>query len=402
MRVFTVHEKKVQAALSLPRDLPANGYVWIACSRTYFESEKNHVQQALQALTGHHLLDLHLSDLRNGQLPSRFDLTSYYDVLVFRRLASATRESEPISSVVGQKQKGKLSGPPALRRVDTSPIGFAVFDKVLLTIHPDDCIVREAYAARLLSASGQAQGLSDQVASHDVQASSGTHGTQAHHNAEIDDDDRSIGARGIPVSPADMMLRMVSQVVDGYLDLRRELTKQLDHWQSELIHPETRFNNWSALLEARLSLHHLDEICEDQRSAMQSWLESLNAWTPPTVSHLIKEHEILKVRSRDVLEHIDRVVHHVRRLEQSIETAVQIHFNAQSNRTNETMRTLTSITAIFLPLNLIAAIFGMNFEVIPLLHNNAGFWWTLGTMCLIALTLAWLFWRKRYWARSGR
>jgi hypothetical protein len=40
-----------------------------------------------------------------------------------------------------------------LRRVDTSPIGFAVFDRVLLTVHPDDCAVREAYADRLLAAS---------------------------------------------------------------------------------------------------------------------------------------------------------------------------------------------------------------------------------------------------------
>jgi Mg2+ and Co2+ transporter CorA len=270
-----------------------------------------------------------------------------------------------------------------------------VFDKVLLTVHPDDCAIREAYATRLLAASDQAQGvMAATLASELVRAES---------NAQADaTDHRSAGARGIPVSPADMMLRMVSQVVDVYLDLRRELTKQLDHWQAELINPETRFNNWSALLEARLSLHHLDEICEDQRSAMQNWLESLNTWTPPTSNLLIKEHEILKVRSRDVLEHIDRVVHHVRRLEQSIETAVQIHFNAQSNRTNETMRTLTSITAIFLPLNLIAAIFGMNFEVIPLLHSKAGFWWAIGSMGLIALTLAWLFWRKRYWARSGR
>jgi Mg2+ and Co2+ transporter CorA len=132
---------------------------------------------------------------------------------------------------------------------------------------------------------------------------------------------------------------------------------------------------------------------------MQDWLESLNTWTLPSASALLKEHEILKVRSRDVVEHIDRVVHHVRRLEQSIETAVQIHFNAQSNRTSETMRTLTTITALFLPLNLIAAIFGMNFEFIPLLHNRAGFWWALGSMALIALTLAWLFWRKRFLAR---
>ena len=386
MRVFTVSGQQVKEALSLPRTLPENGFVWVACSRTFFQTEQAQVQQALYQLNGHSLLDLHVSDLLNSQLPSRFDLTSYYDILVFRRLASANHEAPNSEVPVLRKIKSKLSGPPALRRVDTSPIGFAVFDNVLLTLHPDDCAVREAYAARLLSASGASQANSP--------------AGQADEQGAMDD--RSIGARGIPVSPADLMLRMVSQVVDVYLDLRRDLTRQLDHWQAELINPETRFNNWSALLEARLSLHHLDEICEDQRSAMQDWLESLNTWTPPISNTLIKEHEILKVRSRDVLEHIDRVVHHVRRLEQSIETAVQIHFNAQSNRTNETMRTLTSITAIFLPLNLIAAIFGMNFDVIPLMHAQAGFWWTLSSMALIASSLAWFFWRKRFLARSGK
>ena len=395
MRVFTVSGTHVQEGFSLPRALPDNGFVWIACARTFFSSEHEQVQQALQNLTGHHLFDLHVSDLLNGQLPSRFDLTSYYDVLVFRRLAAQpSRAAEPTKPPSRLKLKGKVSGPPALRRLDTSPIGFAIFDKVLLTVHPDDCSIREAYAARLLASGSQAQS-TPSTESNRVAASGSNAST-----ADLPDE-RSVGARGIPVSPADMMLRMVSQVVDVYLDLRRELTRQLDHWQAELISPDTRFNNWPALLEARLSLHHLDEICEDQRSAMQGWLESLNTWTTPSANPLIKEHEILKVRSRDVLEHIDRVVHHVRRLEQSIETAVQIHFNAQSNRTNASMRTLTSITAIFLPLNLIAAIFGMNFDVIPMLHSSFGFWWTIGSMLLIALTLVWFFWRKRYLARSG-
>ena len=383
MRVFIVSGQHVQDAMSLPLTLPAHGFIWIACSRAYFSSEQNQIQESLISLTGHSLLDLHISDLRNEQLPSRFDLTSYYDVLVFRRLARLHRDAASTTVPDLKKLKGKLTGPPALRRVDTSPIGFAVFDKVLLTVHPEDCVIQDGYASRLMAASKEL--------SASTSNSSFTHVSEA--------DERSTGARGIPVSPADMMLRMVSQMVDAYLDLRRELTRQLDHWQAELINPDARFNNWSALLEARLSLHHLDEICEDQRSTMQDWLESLNTWTLPSTSALLKEHEILKVRSRDVVEHIDRVVHHVRRLEQSIETAVQIHFNAQSNRTSETMRTLTTITALFLPLNLIAAIFGMNFEFIPLLHNRAGFWWALGSMALIALTLAWLFWRKRFLVR---
>jgi len=93
-------------------------------------------------------------------------------------------------------------------------------------------------------------------------------------------------------------------------------------------------------------------------------------------------------------------VHHVRRLEQSAETAVQIHFSAQSHRTNDIMRTLTVLTAIFLPLNLIAGIFGMNFEFIPLLHVRAGFWLALVGMGVTAAGLSVYFWRKRYLERG--
>jgi Mg2+ and Co2+ transporter CorA len=79
-----------------------------------------------------------------------------------------------------------------------------------------------------------------------------------------------------------------------------------------------------------------------------------------------------------------------------------MHFNAQSHRTNEIMRTLTVLTAIFLPLNLIAGIFGMNFEFIPLLHMSNGFWWAMVAMGLTAAGLVLFFWRKRYLERSSR
>ena len=115
-----------------------------------------------------------------------------------------------------------------------------------------------------------------------------------------------------------------------------------------------------------------------------------------------REQELLRVRSRDVLEHIERVLSHVRRLEQSAETAVQMHFSAQSNRTNDIMRTLTVLTAIFLPLNLITGIFGMNFDALPLIHSATGFWVAFGIMALVGVALGVLFWRKRYLGTRNR
>jgi len=364
MRVFSISPGGVSESEAPPAQLPSLGHIWIACTRQEFEAGWPQLQATLQNLCGMQLVDLHVSDLLNAQLPSHFDYTSQYDLLVFRRLATgASSAPDP------ERGSPRRGGPPILRHVDTSPVGFAVFERVLLTVHPADCAARDAYASRLL-----------QAQSNDV---------------------RSANSR-LPTSPADLMLRIVNQMVDGFLELRRELTRQLDHWQTELLNPRTRFNNWTALLNTRLALHQLDEICEDQRSAVQDWIEAVKTWPEANTPAAQRDRDLLLVRSRDLLEHIERVVHHVRRLEQSVETAVQIHFNAQSNRTNDIMRTLTVLTAIFLPLNLIAGIFGMNFEFIPLIHSDSGFWWAMGSMGLTAVALVLLFWRKRYLERSGR
>jgi Mg2+ and Co2+ transporter CorA len=79
-----------------------------------------------------------------------------------------------------------------------------------------------------------------------------------------------------------------------------------------------------------------------------------------------------------------------------------MHFNAQSHRTNEIMRVLTVLTAIFLPLNLISGIFGMNFEYIPLLHQASGFWLAMGLMVFVAVSLVFYFWRKNYINHASR
>lgn len=378
MRIFEITGSQVAehdrlAPLALPGACQ-NGYVWLSLTRDEFRASLAEVQDILQTLCGTQLVDLHVSDLLNDQLPSHYDYTSQYDVLVFRRLAAAQR-----AAATASEPPTARSGPPVLRRVDTRPVGFAVFDRVLLSVHPEDGAVRDVYAAKLMAAAS-----SDRAAP-----------------AAPALDVRATSAR-VPTGPADLMLRVVNQIVDAYLDLRRELTKQLDHWQAELIDPRSRFTNWSALMEARQSLHHLDEICDDQRSAVQDWIDAMETLPTPELPAGIRERELIMVRSRDVLEHIERVVHHVRRLEQNAETAVQMHFSVQSHRANDIMRVLTVLTAIFLPLNLIAGIFGMNFDFIPLVHKADGFWIAMGAMGVIAVVLVVVFRRKRYLARSAR
>lgn len=349
MRVFHLGADGIAESPVLAEPLVAHGFVWIACLREEFEQQLPELQRVLQRSAGGPLVDLHVSDLLNDQLPSHFDYTSWYDLLVFRRLS--------------------LAGATQIQALDTKPVGFAVFDRVLLTVHPGACPVLEYFAQRLQL---------------------------------IAQRNEPRPASRLPASPADLMLRMVNHIVDSYLDLRRLLSRQFGKLQSELLDKAARVHDWHALLDARSSLHLLEETCEDQRSAVQEWIDGLDELPPPDNPHAGRERELLRVRSRDVLEHIERVLSHVRRLESSAEAAVQMHFSAIGQRTNDIMRTLTVLTAIFLPLNLITGIFGMNFDTLPLIHRQTGFWIAAGVMVAVGIALGLYFWRKRYLGLHGK
>jgi magnesium transporter len=305
-----------------------------------------------------------------------------YDLVIFRRLITAAEAGEAGEAVEVSEltsapaKRTRKAGPPVFHRINTRAVGFVQFDKLLISIHPRGCYTAKSFVERYLKDA-----------------------LQTEHAAALPASARS----RLPSSPADLMLRMINMMVDSYLELRKDLSTQLDHWQTELLNPRSHFTNWSALMAARNELHTLEDLCEEQHDAMQEWLDTMREQSATQLKLSSQaEHDGLVARARDVIEHIERVVRHVQRLEQAAESAIQIHFGAQSNRTNDIMRTLTALTAIFLPLNLITGFFGMNFETFPLIHYQNALLWTIAFMVTIALVLGLVFWRKRYIARTGR
>jgi len=347
-----------------PPRVPPGGFVWIYLERDALEAHLPALQHAAHALGGSVLLDLHLKDLANRAHPSDYDYTSVYDLVIFRRLATG----QEVRAELEPEQPAPDAALAAFNRVRTRAIGFAVFDRLLVSVHPEGCQAPGTFIERYLGDVVQREGIT------------------------------AVARSRLPTSPADLMLRMINMMVDSYLDLRKVLNAELDAWQQALLAAHSRGADWAALMTARNALHVLEDLCEEQNDAMQEWLDAHQEQPPPWMGQA--ERDGLLARARDVVEHIQRVVHHVRRMETSAETAVQMHFSALGHRTNEIMRVLTALTAIFLPLNLIAGIFGMNFEFIPLLHRDLGFYWTLGSMAGIAIALGVLFWRKRYLART--
>ena len=78
----------------------------------------------------------------------------------------------------------------------------------------------------------------------------------------------------------------------------------------------------------------------------------------------------------------------------SVTSRATVFPSALSNRV-----TLTVLTAIFLPLNLVTGLFGMNFEGLPLIHSPTGFWVAFSIMLALGVGMSVFFWRKRYLGR---
>jgi magnesium transporter len=97
---------------------------------------------------------------------------------------------------------------------------------------------------------------------------------------------------------------------------------------------------------------------------------------------------------RDVHDHLLRISDLAEGYRDLVSGLFDIHFAVVGNRTNDVMKTLAVVSAIILPLSLIAGIYGMNFKNIPELQSPYGYFITLGIMAVITLSLLWYFWRK--------
>jgi len=358
MDVFHITSRRMIQLPGVPSTPPEEGFLWIDAIQSEVAADGAGWRAAVESLSGVRLYEPHLLDAVNPNHPSYFDPTDSYAMLVFRKLAL----DEPAPEAASAQGQPRHPIPAALSRLTTKPVTFLLTPRALITVRPERSRTLQTLRNRLLESTQRA--------------------------------DNGTFSPRLPTSPPELALRMLNAMVDQYLALRDPLTAQIDRWQRALLNPRHRFTNWNALLDARLELRKLDQLCEGQRDAIQELRDYVV--DEMDESDNTRARDLLLVRANDVMEHILRVLTHTQRLEAGIESAVQIHFSAMAHRTSEVMRILTVITALFMPLTLITGIFGMNFQAMPLLHNPSGFWVTMGMMAITVAVLLILFWRKRY------
>jgi magnesium transporter len=99
---------------------------------------------------------------------------------------------------------------------------------------------------------------------------------------------------------------------------------------------------------------------------------------------------------RDLLDHITHVLERTENYRDMLSELQNLYLAEISYKSNGVIQVLTIVSSIFIPLTFIVGVYGMNFEYMPELHWEYGYYTVWGVMIIIAISLLLYFHRKRW------
>jgi len=178
---------------------------------------------------------------------------------------------------------------------------------------------------------------------------------------------------------------LLDSVVDNYFIVLEKLGERIEFLEEELVaNPTTE------------TLHAIHALKRDMIFLRKSvWpLREIISGLERGESALIQESTVIYFR--DVYDHTIQVIDTVETFRDMVSGMLDIYLSSVSNRMNEVMKVLTVITTIFIPLTLIAGIYGMNFRYMP----ELGWRWGYPMVWLVMLAMAGLmlvYFRRKRW-----
>jgi magnesium transporter len=178
---------------------------------------------------------------------------------------------------------------------------------------------------------------------------------------------------------------LLDTIVDGYYPVLESLGEVLEDLEQEVI-TEVTATTMHNIYACKRTLMKLRRAIWPEREV---------------ISRLIKEDSSLlkkqtKVFLGDVYEHCIQVMDVVDTYRELSSSLTDMYLSSLSNKMNETMKVLTVISTIFIPITFLAGVYGMNFDYMPELKMRYAypiFW--VATIIVSLLMLR--FFKKKGW-----
>lgn len=178
---------------------------------------------------------------------------------------------------------------------------------------------------------------------------------------------------------------MIDLIVDNYFFVMEKLADQIELVEEEIIRNSNK-RSLARINKLRKELIILKRNIAPVRDLVASIIRSENDLLNDNTTKYFK----------DVHDHISQAYDLSENYRDIMISMQDLYINNVNLRMNEVMKVMAIVTCLMAPATVIGGIFGMNFDIIPTVHNQWGFYVAVSLMLLIPVFMLFIF-KRRGW-----
>ncbi len=178
---------------------------------------------------------------------------------------------------------------------------------------------------------------------------------------------------------------LLDAVIDQYFAILETIGEEIEELEEHIALEPTQ--------ETFKSIHRLKQELIHLRRSVWPLREVINVLVRGE-SKLITKDTIIYLR--DLYDHTIQVIDSVETFRDMVASLLDMYMSSISNKLNETMKVLTIIATIFIPLSFVTGVYGMNFRFMPELEWRHGYLFAWGVIACIASGML-MYFRKKGW-----
>lgn len=185
----------------------------------------------------------------------------------------------------------------------------------------------------------------------------------------------------VEITAETIALQLALKVMKSFDDESQSLLQTMDNIENEIFLKNTNSSN---------QIRRLYQL--KRKSGLNARILSIS-------SDWIDKFKLLKLEDAAITDLKDKhkdVITDFEHLNAQVTNLISMFLAMSDQKSNQVMKVLAIYSMYFFPITFIAGIYGMNFDIMPELHEPSGYFFTLGLMGFIAL-LTFLFVRRKRW-----
>lgn len=182
-----------------------------------------------------------------------------------------------------------------------------------------------------------------------------------------------------------LFFALLDAIVDNYLIVLEHINERIELLEEE-VYEKPRPKTAQKIQELKKEVMRIRRYVSPVKELISRLIETEN----PLIA------KDTKLFLRDVLDHCLEINESLQIYREMVMSLMEMYMSNVSNKMNEVMKVLTVMASIFIPLTFIVGIYGMNFDNMPELHWEKGYYMVWGLMITVLITML-IYFRKKRW-----